>query len=276
MRIDSPVLDFETFVTSGGYQTMKQHEAFLKQAKAHLREELKPLPGKRHLYPELNMVAKFVARKVQTTDHEKLIEDLFDYVKPELVLPILSLDGKRMKEVDMSADAAPFLLPPTYYVRPTLNKFGKRFTGVRDYLFGGQSKEELLTEIQMVTKKREASEEEYNQLKERLYLHAESEKTKQISTSIGSVSRIAHQPAWDMQLIYRELGEDFIKSFGKVSVTDLDEWVLTGRIPKSIVTKNRTVEDIKLDFIVMALDVEERILNIHNRKRSRLSLRRHA
>lgn len=273
MNKDCPVCDFKEFMTEGEYRAMKQHEAFLKQAKEHLRNELHPLPGKRHEFRELNMVAKFVAVEVRSVDHEGLINELFDYVRAEQAVSLLTLDEKRMKEVDQEGVAAPFLMPKNYFVRPFFNKAGKSYSKTHDYLFGGQSVEDLLTEIRVMGKWHEIKVSEYERLKERLSNHQELIDKNKISTPFGSISRIANKPSWDMAAIVNEVGEDFISTFGQVKLSELDDWVLTGVIPKSIVMKHRTVKDIRLDFVVMQLDVEDRIMNMVKRQRSEKSLR---
>jgi len=274
MTIQTPVDVFEGFVKDGEYLLMKQHESFLKQAKGFLKDELINFPVKRHEYPDIDMVAKFVPKKIQTTNHSGIIEDLFDYVKPELVTQLLTLDMKKMREVEADTKANAFLLPQTYFVRPNFNKVGKKYTSVREYMFGGQSVEQLLNEIKFVSNQHEQSVVAYNGVKEKLYNYSELVEKNSVKTTIGSISRIANTPTWDMNKIYLQLGEDFLKLFGKVKLSEIDEWVLTERIPKSIVTKNRTLVDIQLDFVVMSMATESRIMAIQRNRKSRLSLER--
>lgn len=275
MTANSSIVGFESFVTEGDYKLMKQHEAFLKQSKAYLEEELKTSNNKRHEFPNVNMVAKFVAKEIRNTNEEGLIEDIFDYVKPELALPLFTLDSKKMKDESVDIVAKPYLLPATYYVRPYLNKIGKQHVNLKDYLFGGQTLEQLVTEIYTVTKSYKKTVSEYEKVKDSLFDYLDQVEMKKVTTKVGSVSRIAHRPSWDMNGVLENLGEEFVQIFGKVNLSLLDEWIISGKIPRKILTDNRTVVDIRLDFIVIPLDVEARILNFSKRKRSDLSLRRH-
>lgn len=59
-------------------------------------------------------------------------------------------------------------------------------------------------------------------------------------------------------------------------MAQLDELILEGAVPKSVVDSHRKVKDIRLDFIVMQLDVEERIFEIQRQKQIQTSLRRMA
>lgn len=280
MNETNAITDFQAFVQEGDYSLMKEHENFLKQAKEHLRSELHELPGKRHEFKKINMVAKFVVKEIRTVNHEGLIEDLFNYVKPELALSLLTLNSKAMVEVDMDGKATPYLLPSSYYVRPYLNKAGKAFLTKTDYLFGGQSTAQLVSEIKDVSLLHKKISQDYeiikSDLKALFQTSKELQKKKKASTSIGSLSMVANKASWDMKAIYEKLGEEFLISFGQVNMTELDEWIVKGLIPKNILTKNRTVEDLRLDFVVMRLDDEEKMLNMYRRRRTRLSLERYA
>ncbi|MDX1807714.1 MAG: hypothetical protein R3267_11875 [Paenisporosarcina sp.] len=274
--IKKPEDPFVQFVLNGEYQKLKQQAILLKQAKDHLKSELMLKDGKRHEYSDLNMVAKFVAKEVRQTNHEKMIESLFDYVKPEVALSVLSLDKKRMVEVDKEQVAKPFLLPVTYHNKPYLSKPIKEQMKLGDYLFGGQSLEEMVKEIRDVSQSSKVLQESYEQVMKDLLVWMNKENAKKITTPVGSVSRIANQDKWNMESVFNELGEDFLSNFGKVDLSLLDEYVLEGKIPRSIITDNREIVDIQLTFVVMDLETEARILNIHNRKRSELSLKRFA
>lgn len=270
-----PVTDFEKLVTSGAYQSMKQGEAFLKEAKAHLREELFSLSGKRHEFPEINMVAKFVAKKIQRTDHEGIIEELLDYVKPEVALSLLSLDQTALKKENQLAPILPFQDNDTYYVRPYLNKAGKQYVSLHESLFGGQSREQLVREIKMASTFQKKMVATYDDIKARLSKQKELVEQKKVKTTVGSLSYIANKPTWDMDAVHASMGEDFIRTYGKVNLQRAEDWILTGKLPDQILKKHRELVDIQLDFIVMEMDVEGRIIDIQRQRRTNLSLRRH-
>ncbi len=271
----NPISNFEKLVTGGHYEAMKQGAFFLKEAKAHLRSELSPLPGKRHEFPDINMVAKFVAKKIQTTNHEGIIEDLFDYVRPEAALSLLSLNREAMKNDNQLTKVLPFQEKETYFIRPFLNKAGKKYISIRESLFGGQTVEQLLGEIKMATTAQKKLTAVYDEIKEELSKSEELAEKRSLKTAVGSLSYIANNPTWDMAAIHAALGEDFIRTYGKVDLAQAEEWILTGKLPDKILKSHREVVDIQLDFIVMELDVEGRIFDIQRQRRSNLSLRRH-
>ena len=270
------LFDFELYVREGKYQEMKQKEDFLKQAKNYLRLEFETFEGKRHVFKSINMVAKFVTKEVRKTNHSGLIADALDYVRLESLVPLLSLNHKAIVHDELEKEVAPYLLPTTYYVKPTLNKVGKSYVRKSEYLFGGQSPIELLAEIRAVTEELKRLETEYETLKESLSLIPKLKEKKKLSSSVGSVSYIANKPVWDMEQIAEKFGEEFIVRYGKVDLTVMDEWIVSGIVPKAIVTNNRTVVDLRLDFMVIPLDVESKVINIHNSKRTKLSLQRYA
>lgn len=267
--------DFETYVKSGGYKELKQSDLFLKEAKAHLRKELEQLPGKRHEYRSLNMVAKFVAKKIQRTDHSSIIEEMLNYLKPEVALSLITLDVKQIKQDNQLNQIAAYQEEATYYVRPYLNKAGKSYVPLRESLFGGQSNEQLIGEIKMAANAQALHKQKYTELKNRLTETTELQKIKKKKLSIGSLSLIQNTPTWDLQGIFTELGDEFISSYGKVDLARAEEWSLMGRIPQSIIKKHREIVDIQLDFIVMQLDVEEKVMQYHNNRRSQLSSRQY-
>ena len=270
------LLEFEAYVQEGKYQELKKLKTFLVQAKSHLRKEFNELPGKRYVFDTVNMVVKFVTKEEKVTNHSGFIADALDYVRLDKLAPLISLNHEAISRDELEKEVAPFLLPATYYIRPNLNKHGKSFLQEYEYLFGGQSTVELLAEIRMVTEELEQATKEYEKLKESLSLLHQFKKKKNLSVSVGSISYIANKPSWDMEQIAENFGEDFIIRYGKVNVSLLDEWVVSGKFPKSIVNKNRTVIDLRSDFVVMSLDSEAKSFNYRNNKRTKLSLQRYA
>lgn len=272
----SALLEFESYVQEGKYQELKKLKSFLVQAKSHLRREFNELPGKRYVFDSVSMVVKFVTKEEKETNHPGFIADALDYVRLEKLVPLLSLNQELIKRDELEKEVAPFLLPTTYYIRPNLNKYGKSFLQEYECLFGGQSTVELLAEIRAVTEELEQVTKEYEKLKESLSLLPQFQEKKKLSVSVGSISYIANKPSWDMEQIAEKFGEDFIIRYGKVNVSLLDEWVVSGKFPKSIVNKNRTVIDLRSDFVVMSLDSEAKSFNYRNNKRTKLSLQRYA
>ena len=268
--------EFISFIESGDYKKMKQTEVFLKQAKGCLREMLTEWEGKRHEFKDLNMVAKFVPKKVFETDHSGLIEELLCYVQHDFISPLIRLEPKAIKENEIYETLREYLLPKTFYVRPTLNKVGKMEVSLHDYIFGGQTEKELIAEIKETSLQYKQHETHYEHFKTLVQNCPVLQAKKKVATPYGSVSLIPHKEKWDLPKIYKDYGEEYLIQYGNVDTAKLDELILQGAIPKSIVSNHRKVTDIRLDFMVMELDTEERILSFQRNKKVQASLRRFA
>ncbi len=56
----------------------------------------------------------------------------------------------------------------------------------------------------------------------------------------------------------------------------IDEYILKGIIPKSVVSAQRKLVDIRVDFVVMDIAAEERAMQYHRSKQINASLKRYA
>lgn len=267
---------FIELIESRTYQRLKQAETFLKQAKEALRFMLEPHEGKRHEFKNLNWVAKFVAKSIWETDHNGIIEELLCYVQPEIAFSLIKLDVKSLKEDNQVDMLNPFILPTTSYIRPTLNKKGKSFTVNKDYLFGGQSVEELVAEILTVTEELQKHQERYEDFKKSCLSCPDLRERKKVTTPYGSISLLNNKPEWDLERVFGALGEEFLINYGKVDMTKIDEYILKGIIPKSVVSAHRKLVDIRVDFVVMDIAAEERAMQYHRSKQINASLKRYA
>ena len=258
---------FESFIEKGTYQKMKEKENFLKQSKAYLREIFEPSAEKRHEFKN-GMVAKFVSKNVYETNHSSLIEELFCYLSPEFVFPLIKLDDKQLKEQNLLEELIPFQLPPKYYVRPTLNKVGKSKIIIVDYLFGGQTEEELMEEIRNTNDELKLIKDEYNSLlKSQIINCPVLRDKKKVSTKYGSISLIQKKPEWNLEHLYKKYGEDIFIQYGNVQTGMLEEMVLQGAIPYELIKQHRKVVDVQLDFVVMRIEDEERLYSLYHRRK---------
>ncbi|MFP7442542.1 MULTISPECIES: hypothetical protein [Bacillus] len=272
---------FINLIESGTYQKLKQQETFLDQSKEALRGMLYHYEGKRHEFKEINYVAKFVRKNVWQTNHAGLIEELLCYVQPNIAAKAIQLDVKKIKEANEEGCnvhhlLTPYQNPDTYYLRPTLNKHGKRQIRTHDYLFGGQSIEELVTEIRDNTVTFKAYAEEYEHFKKAAEQCPVLKEKYKVTTPYGSVSLLSNRPTWNIENILNEMGEELIVSYGKVDISKLEQLILQGLIPKSMVSPFRKLLDIRLDFVVMDMSSEEKAVNFHRNKQIQASLKRFA
>ena len=263
---------FEQFIIKGDYQKMKQLEVLSKESKQHLRERLAVRDEKRFLFPKQGMVAKFVSSEVKTTNHEGVIQDLLDYVRPELALPLLKLDERLLKDDDHLRTIVDCQHPQTYYVRPNFSKAGKHYTRVQEHLFGGQSIDEVVKEIKEVDEEVKTLKKEYEKVRDALLGYEVLGDKGKVPTVFGSVSRIAHAPTWDIQAVLNKCGEEFLLHYGKVDLEKLNEWIQLGRIPRKVLTEHQTITDMQLKFVVMSVEAEERMFKALDAKRTRVSL----
>lgn len=256
--MSNTVQSFLEFVQEGHYSKKKNAESFLKEAKDELRQLLYAYDGKRFEFEKVGMVAKYVTKEVREIDQEQLIIDLSDYILEEHLHHVLEVNPKNLTE-DQKEDLTQFYLPATYYVRPTLNKFGKAYTTSQDILFGGQSEIELVTEIRNVSAHFKRLETEYERLKAEWAKDNELIKKKKLKTPVGSLSYLAHKREYNIEQILNEKSLDFFLQHGKVNLERLNEWIEMGVLDGSILKKNRTVTDITLQFMVMTLDAERKM-----------------
>lgn len=263
---------FEQFVIDGKYQQMKQLEVLSKEVKNHLRERLSMRDDKRFLFPKHGMVAKFVSSQVRTTRHEGVIQDLLDYVRPELALPLLKLDERMLKDDDHLRTVMDCQHPQTFYVRPNFSKAGKHYTRVHEHLFGGQSIDEVVREIRMVDEEIKTFKKEYERVRDALVSHKLLKEKGKVDTVFGSISRIAHSPTWDIQAVLKKCGEEFLLHYGKVELEKLNEWILLGRIPRKVLTEHQTITDMQLKFVVMKVEAEEKMFKALDAKRTQINL----
>lgn len=271
-------LFMESYIEQGSYQKKMQLNSLLKQSKEFLRQEFNSSEIKRHEFPNVNMVAKFVKQNVYEVDHEGLIEQLFNILKPEIVCKYIQLDPKRMElRPGLMNEMRQFELPQKFYVKPNFNKAGRAMNQTIDYLFGGQSIESLLLEIQQVSDELSILDKQFDTLKEQIAKCPILQQKKKVPHKYGSISLVPNRTEWDNVAIVKSgYNELFFMEYAKVKVTELQEGILEGFVPKSLLDEHRKITDIRLDFVVMRLDVEARIFEVQRNKRIRASLKKFA
>ncbi|MFD1736204.1 hypothetical protein ACFSCX_06455 [Bacillus salitolerans] len=278
MKTESAASLMENYITSGGYREKKQVELHLKGdkkkgilgAQDQLRHCLKDHDSKRFEYVDLNLVAKFVTKRVYNWDYESLHEYLDDLGLFPLVAKI---DNKALKDdlatMDMLED---FRLPSTYYIKPSLNKLGKAVVEVSAAEFRSLGEGELLKTIKNLKVLYERQTQIYEDLKSGMMQCDILQSEKKVEHEYGSVSLIENTQEYDMMEIYQHFGSDFLLKYSKVDNSLLDSYVFQGTIKSSEIEQFRTLHDVRLDFVVMALDVEQKILAQQQKRRILTSL----
>lgn len=267
MTLEKEIQAFQLFVKDGSYADKTESKKNIEKAKELLRDQLYSSEQKRHEYKHLGWVAKFQAVENKVTDHPGLIAEILNYVRSEALSQVVTLDTALMNEDGMTEYAAEFLYKPTYYLKSTLNKFGKSFnyTLVEDYK--GLGAENLVRHLAFHSNIKNRLELVYKSLLTPFTTMKESK----ISLDVGSISKVPNKPVWDIDALIKDagLGEEFIRKYGKVQLTKLDEWIQIGAIPKHVKLEYQQVIDIRLDFTVMTLQAEKIALEAYKRRLER-------
>ncbi|MGE7983782.1 hypothetical protein [Solibacillus sp. NPDC093137] len=220
---------------------------------------------KRHEYSLAGqkIIAKFVAKDIKNTNHSKLIEGVFEFVRSEALSQAITLDKDKLAEdgIDI-ADFSNYLYKPTYFVRFSPNKFAKSFNNslftATDDMYGLET-EELVRRI-IFNKERHVMLDEYYTNVMRPF---KMMKDLKFTSSMGTVSKVANKPVWDINAIIQTYGDDFIIKYGKAKLTELTRFVEIGAIPKSVISESQIVIDRRLDFMVMTEEAERRAMDMY-------------
>lgn len=122
--------------------------------------------------------------------------------------------------------------------------------------------------------KMKALNKEYEKLKWNLMQLEEFQKLKQIPKEqrepikhkYGSLSLVANPAKYDISAIYDYLGEGILIEYGVPNSKLLEPFILNGMISKKDLKQFRTFKDIRLDFSVMTLEDEQKILEMLDQK----------
>lgn len=264
----------EKFIEEGLYGQMKAAEDRKKELKSWLRMKLEHSDQKRHEFKEYDRVAKFVAKNVYEWDYEGLNDCLDSYG----LLPLVAnLDTSQIKnEPDALERVKPFALPTTFYLKPTLNKLGKELVGREKAELThseGESIERVLAELVQTERRLEHIQMAYEQEKAKMLRCPQLNKNRKLSHKYGSISLVANATKYDMQKLYLAEGADFLIRYTKPDGVKLNYFIERGLFPKEELEKFRTIVDIKLDFVVMSLSDEQRLIRQYQERKIRTFLK---
>lgn len=265
----------EKFIEEGLYGQMKAAEEKEKKLKAWLRMKLESSDEKRYEFVEYDRVAKFVAKKIYEWDYEGLNDCLNSYG----LLPLVAkLDTSKLKnDPDVLERVKPFTLPKTYYIKPTLNKVGKELVGkvkTELTLSEGESIERVLADLVQTERRLEHIQMAYEQEKSKMLRCSKLHEKRKLSHKYGSISLVANAPEYDMQQLYLVEGADFLIRYSKPNMDKLNSFIARGLFPKTEFEKFRTIVDIQLNFVVMSLSEERRLMQQFQDRKIRMMLQR--
>lgn len=261
--LEQAALDFREFVVEGFYAKKGQYEKNTIAAKAMLRDRLHSSDQKRHEYTELGWVAKFMPKQRRAIDHAAIIEELLCYIKSEALSQTITFNKKRMDADGATSFVENYMYPPTYYIKATLNKLGKQFGDAILEDYNGVSEMDLIRSIEFNTTRKKELEERHT----KLLVPFRTMEEQKFNLDIGSISKIANRPVYDVHKIYETFGLEFLIEYGEVKTGAIEEWIGIKAIPHDILSRNSIVEEITLDFTVMTLQAEENAFNAFKRFR---------
>lgn len=254
----------ESFMMKGTYPTLKLYEKHLKQVKDTMKSKLLSSDERRHEFKEVNLVAKFVPKKISDIDYIGLNTYLDDL---GLLAHILEIDHKRVKKEPMILEQLKaYQLEPTQYVKPSFNKLGKSLNQVPELRNEGWSVEELAFTCSTIDAKYSSYKKQYETLKEEMIKCEKLKSDKKLVNKYGSVSLINNAPLYDISSIYNEMGSDLLIEYGKPNHEQLQYFMTRGMLTKNDIEQFKTVKDIALEFVVMDLDSERRTIETFQRR----------
>ncbi|QCJ45448.1 V-type ATPase 116kDa subunit family protein (plasmid) [Bacillus sp. S3] len=264
----------EKFIEDGKYPELKQSEVKIKRLTTSVKEKLEKSDSKRHEFKEFDMVGRFTAKKVYETDYIGLNEYLYDV---GLLLQVVEIDNKAIQSNELYMDMIQdFKLPDTFYLKPNFNKVGKELNKIPSSFEIAEHWciNDLVKELAILKPKVKQLNSEYDHLKRRLLRLPEFQNLitnpklirEPIPHKFGSLSLIANQSKYDIPAIYDYIGEWMLIEYGKPSSELIDRFILTGTISKKDIEQFRRVVDIRLEFSVMTLEDEKKILEMMDNK----------
>ncbi len=252
----------EQFIEDGTYFEKNYVETQLKKDKQTLQTILQASDIKRHEYQKMNMVAKFIPKKIYGWDEKGMIEYLMDYLVPEVYLDCLAIDQKQLASSikDWDEISKPFKQKPAYYIKLNFNKTGKQLIKVNTKK-PNKNEWELLDDIKQLLLKQRPLENHFNVLKGQLLQSKQLYVKRNLPHKYGSISLLENKSTYDLHHLLDVFGETFFLEYGHVHKQQLMELVKKGFIKKQVLESFRTLKDIRLDFVVTTLDAEQRMLN---------------
>lgn len=265
----------EKFIEDGTYPELKQTKEKIKKLTSSMRERLESSETKRHEFSKFNLVGRFTAKKIYETDYIGLNEYLYDL---GLLLHVVEIDNKKLQSnvlyFDMIQD---FKLEDTYYIKPNFNKIGRELNKLPDtFEITDQWKlTDIARDLAILKPRVKVLTNEYEMLMRKMLKLPEFEKLKTIPKQsrkpvqhkYGSLSLQMNPVKYDISAIYDYIGEWILIEYGKPNTKLLERFILNGTISKKEIDQFRTIVDVELDFSVMSLEDEQKILNMLDEKK---------
>ncbi|WP_066412823.1 hypothetical protein [Sutcliffiella cohnii] len=255
----------ESLLENRLYQRMKMAKDNTETIKKTLRKQLESHESKRHVFQQQNVVAKFVNKSVSKIDYQGLNEFLHDI---GLLVPTVKLNHKDIKKEALLLDAfSPYQLEQEYKLHIAFNKDGKLIINYPAVEFENYNTIELIDSYKNWNSEHKRLVTQYEESKKEILTCPILKKDRKVTHKYGSISKVKLDPLYNIPKIYDELGADFLIKYGKPDSVKLSDFVYKGILSQSDIDQFKQVIDIRLDFVVLSLDAEERMLSLlHNKK----------
>lgn len=264
----------QQFIEEGKYPLLKQTEGKVDIITSSIRKELEQSETKRHEFTKYNLVGRFTAKKIYEVDTVSLNEYLYDL---GLLLQVAEIDHKKIKTNELYLDMIePFKLEKSFYLKPNFNKAGKslfQLPGAFEREVNENWKmDDKASSLAILKPMLKGLKQEFEALKRKMLSTEEIQKlmlkkTKEsIPHQYGSLSLLAHPAKYDISAIYDYIGEWILIDYGTPNAERLEYFILNGTISKKEIDQFKMIKDIRLDFSVMSLEDERKILEMLDRK----------
>ncbi|WDQ32188.1 hypothetical protein PTQ21_28045 [Paenibacillus marchantiae] len=251
------------FVGNGSYHEMKNMELQLDVLKTSIRSYQENTNSKRIEWKTHGVVGKFVATRKYNTDFTSIYEILENHGILHLVLKV---NWNSLTEAEQII-LLKFITPSTPYLRFV-------FVGSHHHEITEPDPTDLeqlviLERVRSWKSLKHAHENkliQWNLIKKQTLLEMLHKKEENVKLSFGKLNVIKPSPQISTIDVYREIGDQALKSVGNIDYTKLNEFVARGFIKKSEVSQFRKTSEIDLRYYLMEIHKEHNYIQTLSEK----------
>lgn len=241
------------FVGNGSYREMKNMEFQLDVLKASIRNYQESTNRKRIEWKTHGVVGKFIATRKYNTDFTSIYEILENHGILHLVLKVnwnSLLKGEQIKLLK-------FIIPSTPYLRfVLLGSYHHEITEPEPTDIEQLVIFERVRSWKSLKHAHEHKTIQWNLIKRQTLFEMLRKKEEKVKLSFGKLNVIKPSPQISTIDVYREIGDQALKSVGNIDYTKLNEFVARGFIKKSEVSQFRKTKEIDLRYYLMEIHKE--------------------
>lgn len=269
-NLQGAALIMERLYETGIYPMCKQAEAHTKLLSQSIKEHFYPDEMRRE-FKDIGIVAKYTRMPVYETDWVGLMEYLSDL---GILIPLLQVDEQKLEELPNVHQTIMehFVNPIEHYIKLNPNKQGRVEKTPIDVV---DLTPPQLAQMWLETKRKHSTALELvEQAKKNMMQCPLLKNTRNMKCNFGSVSLLDLVPTFNTEGIIQEFGVELLMKIGKISMSDLDEYIQKGFISPNEIKRFRSTQDIQLRFVVQELESEAKQFKMFNRKLQRAAANR--